>query len=324
VQVQTTVAAPSYPTGPATATWEALGTTALVRVCDGALIEPARAMLAAELDAIDLAASRFRTDSELERVNRGQGSFVPISGLLHEAIAAALSAAELTGGAVDPTLGEAIRVAGYDRDWHELTPPSPGAPAPAKPSHHRPARRWREVTLCDDPSGVHVPRGVQLDLGATAKALTADRAARAIHAATGTGVLVSLGGDIATAGPPPPGGWSVHVTDDHRAGPHAPGQTVTVADGGLATSSTTVRRWLHDGRAMHHILEPATGQPATGPWRTVSVAARSCLDANIASTAAIVMGAAAPKWLAGWSLPSRLVAQDGTIRTICGWPAEEA
>ncbi len=94
---------------------------------------------------------------------------------------------------------------------------------------------------------VRVPRGVVLDLGATAKAWAADRAAQAIHAACGCGVLVSLGGDLATAGAAPAGGWRIHVTDDHRAGPLAPGQTVAVASGGLATSSTAVRRWRQDG-----------------------------------------------------------------------------
>src|SRR5262249_43643427 len=143
---------------------------------------------------------------------------------------------------------------------------------------------WEQVELVDDPLGVIVPVGMKLDLGATAKALAADRAAAAVAGATGAGVLVSLGGDISTAGRVPAGGWHIHVTDDHRSSPSAPGQTVAISSGALATSSTTTRRWRRAGEEMHHILDPQTGSPARGPWRTVSVTATTCVDANTAST----------------------------------------
>jgi FAD:protein FMN transferase len=162
---------------------------------------------------------------------------------------------------------------------------------------------------------------VTLDLGATAKALTADRAARAAHLASGTGVLLSLGGDIATAGPPPSGGWVIRVTDDHRDGSATGGQTVTIDSGGLATSSLVPRRWLHDGQAIHHVLDPDDGLPVRPWWRTASVAAATCADANIASTAALVMGSRASAWLAAQGLPARLVAVSGTVSAQGGWPA---
>ncbi|MHB8691423.1 MAG: FAD:protein FMN transferase [Solirubrobacteraceae bacterium] len=320
-----------------TASWEALGTTALVRVTDPRLLSCARSLLAAELDAIDLAASRFRSDSELERVNANAGRFTRIGPLLHEAIAAGLRAAALTDGVVDPALGRAMRLAGYTRDYRELDPA--GELDPAEPdeaaapqplaSRHRGrgvtvtrAGGWKQIELSDDPPGVLIPEGMGLDLGATAKALCADRAARRIAAETGGGALVSLGGDISLAGPAPAGGWLIHVTDDHRSGAQAPGQTIALESGGLASSSTTTRRWRHDGRVMHHIIDPATGTPADGPWRTVSVAAGNCVDANIASTAAIVLGATAPAWLSEHGLAARLVAHGGEVRTIGGWPAE--
>jgi thiamine biosynthesis lipoprotein len=135
-------------------------------------------------------------------------------------------------------------------------------------------------------------------------------------------VLVSLGGDIATAGRSPRGGWPIHVTDDHRSSPQAPGQTVAIRSGGLATSSTSTRRWVHAGEIAHHLLDPADGAPVQGPWRTASVAAGSCLEANIASTAAIVRGEGALAWLA--TLPARLVADDGAVTVIGGWPAQPA
>jgi thiamine biosynthesis lipoprotein len=83
-----------------------------------------------------------------------------------------------------------------------------------------------------------------------------------------------------------------------------------------------VRAWARDGRRMHHIVDPATGEPARSCWRTVSVAAGSCTDANAASTAAIVRGAAAIRWLEDLSLPARLVREDGSVAVIAGWPDE--
>jgi thiamine biosynthesis lipoprotein len=179
---------------------------------------------------------------------------------------------------------------------------------------------WPNVELDPGAGQARLRDGARLDLGATAKAWAADRCAELIAGRVGGGVLVSLGGDIAVAGPAPDGGWRVRVTDDHAAGPDAAGQTVAITSGGLATSSTTVRAWSRDGRRMHHIVDPATGQPARSCWRTVSVAAGTCTDANAASTAAIVRGAAAVAWLEDLALPARLVREDGSVEVTAGWP----
>jgi FAD:protein FMN transferase len=217
--------------------------------------------------------------------------------------------------------------AGYDRDWRELhAVPGEGPLAPGDRLVVRQTRTalWERIERrAGDAPTIRLPRGVALDLGATAKALAADRAAEAAHAAgdPAAGVLVSLGGDIATAGPPPEGGWLIHVTDDHRADPTAPGQTIAIRSGGVATSSIVTRRWHHAGREMHHILDPRTGEPVRTPWRTVSVAGATCADANIASTAAIVLAGEAVAWLGEQGLPARLVALDGTATILNGWPA---
>ena len=171
-----------------------------------------------------------------------------------------------------------------------------------------------------DAGTVRVPAGVTLDLGATAKAFAADRAAAAAAGATGCGVLVNLGGDLATAGPPPAGGWSVRVTDDHAAHPGVSGETVLVTSGALATSSTMLRRWRRGSATVHHILDPGTGEPAVGPWRTVSVAAATCVDANTASTAAILRRTGAVAWLERLGLPARLCRYDGSVAYTAGWP----
>jgi FAD:protein FMN transferase len=306
----------------ATARWRALGTTALL-LAPAEQMSAARRAVEAELEAIDSAASRFRPNSELSRLNRAAGSWTAVSPLLLQALALGIRAAALTGGAVDPTLGGELHGLGYDRDFEQLdhlpaTRPLQRAIAPGRPSRRS---RWAEIELCQDPPSARLPAGAQIDLGATAKALAADRAAAAAHTATGTGVLVSLGGDISTAGDCLAGGWPIHVTDDHRSDASEHGQTITICDGGLATSSLVVRRWEHEGRGHHHILDPETGWPVDPYWRTASVAAGNCADANIASTAALVLRERAPAWLAEHELPARLVTVGGAVELLGGWPA---
>jgi thiamine biosynthesis lipoprotein len=295
------------------------GTTAVVMVTSADALGPARALADTELAAVDLACSRFRGDSELSALNAADGDARSVSALFADLIAAALRAARLTDGDVDPTCGRALVGLGYDRDFAEVRAASPLPPA----STGGPVPGWRDVELDSVILRVRLLHGAQLDLGATAKAWAADRCAELIARGLGCGVLVSLGGDIAVAGPPPAEGWRVRVTDDHAAGPEAPGQTVTITEGGLATSSTTVRAWMTGGRRVHHIIDPATGESAQSCWRTVSVAAGNCVDANTASTAAIIRGEAALEWLRGSGLPARLVAADGTVETTAGWPSDD-
>jgi FAD:protein FMN transferase len=280
--------------------------------------DAAVAVLRTELDAIDRACSRFRADSELSWANASAGRVLRVSRLFAAAVGVALRAAERTGGAVDPTVESALVALGYDRDFAAVPSES------ARAVRGRPAAGWRTVTL--DPSRrlLRLDPGTRLDLGATAKALAADRAAAAIARTTGSSALVSLGGDVATAGPVPDRGWPVHVTDDHRAGPDAPGQRIALQGGALATSSTRARRWRRAGRTVHHIVDPSTGEPAPAAWRTVSVAAASCVDANTASTAAIVRGADAPAWLASLGLPARLVDPAGGVVHVGAWPEAAA
>ena len=217
---------------------------------------------------------------------------------------------------MDPTCGAALAALGYDRDFADMQ--ATALPGPV--ALVGPVPGWQSVHFDPGTRRASLENGAQLDLGATAKAWAADRCAERIAAALGCGVLVSLGGDVAVAGPPPPGDWRVRVTDDHAAPDWAAGQTVSIASGGLATSSTTVRTWMRGGRQVHHIINPATGVPAASCWRTVSVAAGTCTDANTASTAAIIRGAAAPGWLHDLGLPARLVRPDGTTVTTAGWP----
>jgi thiamine biosynthesis lipoprotein len=285
------------------------GGHAIVAVTDQSGLAAALAHVKRTVAAFDLACSNFREDSELARLNRSPGADVAVSRLLFDAVRGAMRAAQLTDGAVDPTVGQALVALQINPSLSD------------RPVRIEPVPGYRVVRLDDANSSVRLPHGVQLDLGATAKALAADIAAANARAAAGCGVLVGLCGDISVAGEAPEGGWKIRVTDDHR-NPRAPGQTVAIQGGGLATSSVTVRRSADGPDAAHHLIDPATGLSVDGPWRTVSVTAASCADANTASTAAIVLGESAPEWLERSALPARLVAHDGSVRHVAGWPAE--
>ena len=134
-------------------------------------------------------------------------------------------------------------------------------------------------------------------------------------------MLVNLGGDIAVAGSPPAAGWRVEIVADPADGGRR-GLSIALRDGGLATSSTGSRAWRRGARTLHHIVDPRTGRSADSCWAAVSVAAATCVDANAASTAAIIRSAAATGWLASLGLPARLVGTDGTIITTGEWPDE--
>jgi len=299
--------------------FRALGTTAVLAVTDASVRGHAHALLTDELAAIDHACSRFRDDSELARVNAAAGRPVATSALFVEAVEGALRAARLTAGRVDPTIGNALRILGYDRDFAAVE--RDGGPLRVRAQR---VAGWRRVEVDHLRRTVRVPPGVALDLGATAKALAADRAAARIANVTGSGVLVSLGGDCAVSGDAPEGGWSIRVADRHDDDPQRPGPTIALREGGIATSGTAARRWRRGGRDLHHVIDPATGTPAEEVWRTVTVAASSCVDANIASTAAIVLGAAAPEWLSERGLAARLVGPDGRVQTTAAWPRTAA
>jgi thiamine biosynthesis lipoprotein len=300
--------------GEASASWRALGTLVHLVVTEPRCLAAARRLLESDLAEVDAACSRFRPDSEICALHKAAGR-VRVSPLLAEAIAVALRAARLTEGDVDPTVGAAMSAIGYDRDFERLQPDGPEVTVRTVPG-------WREVRL--DGQWLTMPEGVELDLGATAKAWAADRAANRIQRETGCGVLVSLGGDIAVAGPAPGTGWRIRVQDvtgspgDPPAGPY---QLIAIRAGGLATSSTAARRWKRGGDVLHHILDPRTGLPAEPVWRTVSVKASNCADANAASTAAVIRGRRALGWLAGLGLPARLVDTKGVVFTVAGWPA---
>jgi thiamine biosynthesis lipoprotein len=300
------------------ADWPALGTVAQLVVTNAASLHDACTAVEQVLLDIDVAASRFRPDSELSLLNAADGDWVPVSPLFARALRVGIDAAAWTDGLVDPTVGGVLVDHGYDRTFAAVASDGPvtilvrDVPGPG-------ALELDEANL-----RARTRDGAQVDLGATAKALAADLAATAAWEVAGGGVLVSLGGDISVSGEGPAGGWPITVTD--RSDPSLPAddgvsELATISAGGLATSSTRARRWRRGGSELHHLIDPTTGRPAAGPWVTVSVAAETCTLANTASTAAVIAGTSALGWLADRGFAARLVAKDGTVTHIGGWPA---
>ena len=238
--------------------------------------------------------SRFRADSELNRVNAASGRPVAVSSLFARALAVALDAAEQTGGLVDPTLGRALESAGYDRDF-ALLGPLDAPPGPPERGVFAEVRAHGRI--------VRVPPGVLLDLNGVVKALAVDDGLCFLD---GPG-FVSAGGDLAARG---------SLTVELPAG-----GSVRLLAGGLATSGSAKRAWLRGGRRLHHLIDPRTGSPVESPWEQVTVCGASCLAADVASKAAFVAGAAGPDWLDARGLPGRFVSTLTRRQLPINWSA---
>jgi thiamine biosynthesis lipoprotein len=320
--------------------WQVWGLEASVVVTEPSQLDAAEQLTRHVLDAVDLACSRFRPDSELALLRESLAHGALVTPLLATLMESALAAARWTDGAVDPTLGNDLISLGYDSDFSAGTsgPPAHGplaaersGLAAAQLLRNRTVPGWTRIGL--DGRLLTVPADVTVDLGASAKAVAADMAAARIASELGCGVLVNLGGDIATSGPAPAvdpavggplasaaGHWQILVQDTARD----PAQQVSLPAGhAVATSSTVKRRWQQDGAQRHHILDPRFGLPAETVWRSVSVAAPTALEANAYSTGAIVKGHAAVPWLRAQGISARLVDQRGRTVTTTAWPAVE-
>lgn len=292
-------------------TFRALGTGVDVVVRRASDLDRAVGIAQEILVDVDETCSRFRADSDLSRVNEHAGGWVQVDALLVSAVAVAVDAAERTDGLVHPLLGRQLEVLGYDRDFdllrlHEdqsaIVPP---APEPES---------WRHIDL--DPAGaVRVPAGTCLDLGATGKAWSADLIAEAYEQQLSGSALISVGGDIRLAAPDGQP-WLVGVAER----PGEADEHVELYAGGLATSTTRIRRWSRRGVQRHHLLDPRTGSPAAEVWRSVTALGATCTAANTASTAAVVLGDAAPDQLVDWGVSARLVHHDGAELRLGSWP----
>jgi thiamine biosynthesis lipoprotein ApbE len=300
----------------AQASLEAVETNVHLLVTEDGALGAARASLAERLGEYDATCNAWEDESELAALNLSGGQKRRLSGLLFAAIVQALRVAEITDGAVTPTVGLNLRSLGYRRQSSRGQHLGAAIEAPT-----RPAADWRSIEVDPARRTVRLPPGAQLDLSATALSHLADQVAREVGSGTGCGVLVNVGGDIAVAGPPPAAGWAVRIRDPD-AGSTA--ETVSILAGGLATSDLAGRSWRQGNADFGHIIDPSTGAPAVGRWRRASVAAASCLEANAASTAALVKGRRAVPWLQSLGLPALLADARGEEMRLNSWGRSEA
>lgn len=257
----------------------------------------------------DHAINRFVPTSEISRLN-AKGSLDNASDDFLMFLQAAQEVSELTNGLCDPTVLPALLAWGYDRDFEELSDLTPVVPEASLAS-----AGIASVTVADR----RVTSVSGLDFGASAKAFVAD--AIAVELESRTGVLVEIGGDVAvrTMGSEAP--WAIGVAPD---GPDERAPRISVASGGVATSSMTHRVWSTSKGRAHHIIDPRTGRPATSRWAAITVAAPSCLYANALATAGFLWDEEAPWHIGQTGWAGRLVGHDGDVVTVGSWPKEDA
>lgn len=268
--------------------------------------------LRGEIARLDLAASRFRPDSELTFVNEGAGRWVPVSWYFVTVLTAALDAARATGGLVDPTFGYELTEQGYEH-WS-------GQPTPARRQVRPPGASWRDVEIRPggDQALVRIPPGVGLDLGAVAKGWLADRLATTTHRTLGLDVLANAGGDLRCVADHQP--WTVWAEPGE---PDRAPRAVDLLNAGLATSGIGRRRWQGEDGPHHHIIDPRTGTSARTCWTSVTVVAASAAAANTAATASLIRGEDATGWLTSLGLDAWLVGPGGHCAMVGAWAVSE-
>jgi FAD:protein FMN transferase len=275
-------------------------------------IEPAEKAVRSLFGEWESALSRFRPDSELSRLNACAGRPIAVSPLLYDVIASALAAARATRGAFDPTLLPDLVRLGYDRTFADL-------PANASPAGRLPfvGGQWQGIRLDSERRRILLPPGAALDVGGIAKGMAVGAALDLLERELGIATaLVDAGGDLAVRGSPPgQRSWQVAIE----------GTTLSVAlgHGALATSGLSRRRWLQDGVERHHLIDPRTGEPAASGLSSVTVAAATCGQAEVAATAVFVLGVAeGAALLERHGLAGLLVGTRG-IETVGRWPEQQ-
>jgi thiamine biosynthesis lipoprotein len=290
------------------ARFQAMGTEVhvLVPSSDSAKVASVRSLFA----EWERRLSRFLPESDLSRLNASAGSPTVVGELLFDVVAEAVAAAAATDGAFDPTLLRQQARIGYDRSFDRMTREVDPVFGPATPGG-----AWRSIGLDARSRIVALPEGCALDLGGIAKGMAVDAALEALTTHGVQTALVSAGGDLAVRGLPDEGAWHVLV------GEHGD-QVVPLLEGALATSGVARRSWLQGARTRHHIIDPSTGEPSESGLREVTVAASTCGAAEVAATAAFVLGVdRGAEFLSLHRLAGRFTSAAGTQVYVGPWPA---
>ncbi len=305
----------------------AMGTTVCLRVVgDAHAAVRAIGEAYAWFGQVEASCSRFDASSELSRVVAAGGAPVAVSPLLFEPLRFALAVAESSGGAFDPTVGAAMLARGHDRAWRDDARVPRVAPTDATDATDAAAVQgdtptWRDVILDAERRTVRLARPLALDLGAVAKGLAVDLAARALSGADGvTGFVIDAGGDLLAAGHAEDGApWRIGVRHPRQA--DALLETLTVRDAAVCTSGDYARP-LADGAT--HLVDPRTGRPAGG-IASATVIAPQAMVADALATAAAVLGAEAGiAFLEAQGVEGLLVTAEQQRHATRGWTSHAA
>jgi thiamine biosynthesis lipoprotein len=261
----------------------------------------------------ETALSRFRPESELSQLNASAGRTMSISPLLLLVVEAALRAARATDGIFDPTLQPHLAVLGYDRSFDDVAPDGP------PPALLGPGGSWRSIEVDRTAGTIRLPAGAGLDLGGIAKGMAVDAAITGLVRSGVATAVVEAGGDLAVAGlPPGVPAWPVAV--EVVAGR----REISITSGGLATSGISRRSWRRGGVDQHHLVDPRTGSSARNDLWSVTAAAATCAQAEVAAKVAFVLGRAeAALFLSRLGISALLVGRDGSEALVGPW-AERA
>jgi thiamine biosynthesis lipoprotein len=256
---------------------------------------------------LEQAWSRFRPDSELNRLHQHPGEWVRVSHDLFVALRWSQRLHDETEGRFDPTIRSTLEQWGYDTTFREIDPSTPPPPELA------PSPGLRGLQLDREAQAVLLPPGMRIDLGGIGKGLAADLLSAELLSMGASGAYVCMGGDIAVAGDVPDDGWEVPL---HHPRTDEPFTTHRLRDGGLVMSSTTVRRWVRsDGTEAHHLIDPRTGAPAETDVIAVAVAAYSAARAEALAKAAIIAGSEqAANLLEGFGVEAWILTEDQVTR----------
>jgi thiamine biosynthesis lipoprotein len=244
-------------------------------------LEHGRACVARAFDwflRVETCASRFDPASELLQLSSRIGEAVPVSPLLFEAVRFALAVAADTGGALDPTVGHVMEARGFNREHRTGRTVRTGLTSQS-------GATYRDVELDSDRQTITLHRPLVLDLGAVAKGMAIDLAAREL--ASLENFAIDAGGDLYLAG-------TNRAAERWRVGIRHPRQIDTliaslrISDAAVCTSGDYLRRTPVDP-AGHHVLVPSTGRSA-GEVASVTVVAASAMLADALATAAFVLG----------------------------------
>ncbi len=256
--------------------------------------------------------SRFQADSEVSRLNRDPRAEVPVSPLMRRVIEAALAAARETDGLVDATMADAIERAGYaaHREGDGIPLPVALSLAPPRtPASPSPAARWRAVTVDGRRGTVARPPGIRLDPGGIAKGVFADELAALLE--DFDAYAIDCAGDLRV------GGRAGVRRTVAVAGPFdgATLHSVSLSAGAVATSGIGRRSWLGvGGRPAHHLLDPASGNPAfTGVVQATALAPTAARAEALAKAALLTGPARACEWLVGGGV---IVLDDGRYEVL--------